>query len=61
MKVITEGMHLEKEWYKEAGEQTMDTLNGFINHIICFIRSATTNLIKRQILTVGNGALAEHS
>lgn len=34
MKVITEGMHLEKEWYKEAGEQTMDTLNGFINHIM---------------------------
>ena len=34
MKAITEEMHLEKEWYKEAGEQTMDTLNSFINHIM---------------------------
>lgn len=34
MKMITEGMHLEKEWYKEAGEQTMDTLNSFISHIM---------------------------
>ena len=34
MKAITEEMHLEKEWYKEAVEQTMDTLNSFINHIM---------------------------
>lgn len=34
MKAITEEMHLEKEWYKEAKEQTTDTLNDFINHIM---------------------------
>ena len=34
MKAITEEMHLEKEWYKEAGEQTTDTLNSFINYIM---------------------------
>lgn len=34
MKAITEEMHLEKEWYKEAEEQTTDTLNSFINHIM---------------------------
>lgn len=34
MKAITEEMHLEKGWYKEAEEQTTDTLNSFINHIM---------------------------
>lgn len=31
---ITEEMQLHKEWYKQANEQTMETLSDFINHLI---------------------------
>lgn len=31
---ITEETHLEKEWFKEASNQTIDTLPEFINHIM---------------------------
>lgn len=32
--IITEEMEIHKEWYKEANEQTLDTLMGFINHLM---------------------------
>lgn len=31
---ITEKDHLEKEWFKEATEQTLETLPKFINHLM---------------------------
>ena len=31
---ITEEQHLEKDWYKEAKEQTLETLPKFINHLM---------------------------
>lgn len=31
---ITEEMGIHKEWYKEANEQTLDTLMDFINHLM---------------------------
>lgn len=31
---ITEDMHLEKEWFAEAGKQTMSTLPHFVNHLM---------------------------
>lgn len=32
--VVTEEMHLEKEWFKEATKQTVETLPAFINHLM---------------------------
>lgn len=32
--IITEEMQLEKEWFKQAREQTLETLPSFINHIM---------------------------
>lgn len=32
--VITEEMHLEKEWFEEAKKQTVETLPAFINHLM---------------------------
>ena len=29
---ITEEMHVEKEWFEQAREQTLETLPDFINH-----------------------------
>lgn len=34
MEKITEDQHLEKEWFKEAHEQTIKTLPKFIKHIM---------------------------
>lgn len=34
MEKINEEQHLEKEWFKEAEEQTIETLPAFINHIM---------------------------
>ena len=34
MTVINEEMHLENEWFKQAQEQTIDTLSQFINHLM---------------------------
>ena len=34
MTVINEEMHLEKDWYKEADKQTLDTLEDFIKHLM---------------------------
>lgn len=34
MTPITEEMHLEKEWYAEARNQTIETLLDFINHMM---------------------------
>ena len=31
---INEEMHLEKEWFKEAKKQTLETLPAFINHVM---------------------------
>ena len=31
---ITEEMHLEKEWFELARKQTLETLPGFINHVM---------------------------
>lgn len=31
---ITEEMGIHKEWYKNAADQTLDTLMGFINHLM---------------------------
>lgn len=31
---ITEAMHLEKEWFKEANKQTMETLPAFMSHVM---------------------------
>ncbi len=31
---INEGMHLEKEWFKEAGKCTIETLPAFVDHIM---------------------------
>ena len=31
---INEEMHVEKEWFKEAKEQTVETLPQFINHLM---------------------------
>ena len=31
---INEEMHVEKEWFKEAKEQTIETLPQFINHLM---------------------------
>jgi len=31
---INEEMHIEKQWFEEAGKQTPDTLMGFINHVM---------------------------
>ena len=31
---ITESMHLENEWFKEARNQTVETLSIFINHLM---------------------------
>ena len=33
MEKITEEMHLEKEWFKEANQQTIETLPDFLNHL----------------------------
>ena len=33
-KVITEEMHLEKEWFREARTQTLKTLPKFIDHVL---------------------------
>lgn len=32
--VITEEMHLEKEWFEQAREQKLETLPEFMNHIL---------------------------
>ena len=32
--IITEEMHLEKEWFKKAANQTFETLPDFMNHIM---------------------------
>lgn len=32
--IATEDMHLEKEWFEQAGRQTMDTLPEFMNHVM---------------------------
>lgn len=34
MTVINEEMHLENEWFKQAQDQTLDTLPQFINHLM---------------------------
>lgn len=34
MEKINEERHLEKEWFKEAKEQTIETLPNFINHVM---------------------------
>lgn len=34
MEKINEEQHLEKEWFKEAEEQTIETLPKFINHVM---------------------------
>ena len=31
---ITEEMHLEKEWFEQARKQNLETLPGFMNHIL---------------------------
>ena len=31
---VTEDMHIEKEWFVEAKNQTVETLPGFINHLM---------------------------
>ena len=31
---ITEKMHIEKEWFEQAKKQTLETLPGFMNHIM---------------------------
>lgn len=31
---ITEEMHLEKEWFKQAHEQTLETLPDFMEHVL---------------------------
>ena len=31
---ITEEMHVEKEWFEQAREQTLETLPDFINHVM---------------------------
>lgn len=31
---ITEEMHLEKEWFKQAHEQILETLPGFMEHVL---------------------------
>lgn len=33
-KAINEDMHIEKEWFSEAGRQTTETLMDFINHVM---------------------------
>lgn len=33
-KIVTEEMHLEKEWFKQAEKQTIETLPEFMNHIM---------------------------
>ena len=32
--VVTEEMRPEKEWFAEAGKQTVETLPAFINHLM---------------------------
>ena len=32
--VATEEMHLEKEWFEEAGKQTLETLPAFMDHVL---------------------------
>ena len=32
--VITEEMHLEKEWFEDAKKQTIETLPDFMNHVL---------------------------
>lgn len=32
--IVTEEMHLEKEWFAEAKKQTIESLPNFINHIM---------------------------
>ena len=34
MTVINEEAHLENEWFKQAQDQTLDTLSQFINHLM---------------------------
>ena len=34
MEKISEQQHLEKQWYKDAKEQTLETLPAFINHVM---------------------------
>ena len=34
MKTITEEMKIHEEWYKQAKEQTLETLPAFLNHLI---------------------------
>lgn len=34
MEPITEEIHLEKEWFEQARKQTVETLAGFVNHIM---------------------------
>ena len=34
MEKITEQQHIEKQWYKDAKEQTLETLPSFINHVM---------------------------
>jgi len=31
---INEDLHIEKQWFEDAREQTLDTLMGFINHVM---------------------------
>ena len=31
---ITKEMHIEKEWFEQAKKQTLETLPGFMNHIM---------------------------
>ena len=33
-KIVTEEMHPEKEWFEQAGKQTIETLPEFMNHIM---------------------------
>lgn len=34
MKVITEKMHPEKEWFEDAKKQVLETLPAFMNHVL---------------------------
>ena len=34
MEIINEEMHLEKEWFEQAREQTLETLPQFIDHLM---------------------------
>lgn len=33
-KMITEEMHIEKEWFEQARKQTIETLTDFMNHVM---------------------------